>query len=246
MNLLQKINFHLTKLVKMSWFNVRYRLYPYKKIEGIIIPVYLKYGYSVLRFIDNNEYEQGEITIIKNTLHAGEKVLELGTGIGFVSAYCAKIAGDENVSTFEGNPSMKKSIDKLYALNKVNPNSTIALLGNENGSKTFYKNKSSFLASSAANDRSKKLTAFQVEEMKLNDIIQKLQPTYFIMDIEGGEYDIFVIIDFQSIRKVQFELHPQILGDQKCDEIFTVLNKNGFIKDALLSGGQNYYYYREA
>src|SRR5450432_4008373 len=201
--------------MRMSWFAVRYSFYKWKKIEGIYIPVRMNYGYSVLRFIDNGQYEQSEITIIKNTLKRGDVVLELGTGMGFVSAYCARQTGDENVHTYEANSSLKKIIEALYKKNKIDPTVTFSMLGEKPGTKIFYRNNNSFLASSTEKATGKKQIDTVVPVFDLNEIIKKLRPTYLMMDIEGGEYDIFNIIDFQSIKKIQFELHPGVLGSEK-------------------------------
>ena len=107
MNVTYKIKFHFLKTIRMLWYSIRYRAYKWKNIEGIAIPVYLNYGYSVLRFIDNGKYENSEISIIKNTLDKEDVVLELGTGIGFISAFCAKQVGGDQIFTFEGSPSLK-------------------------------------------------------------------------------------------------------------------------------------------
>ena len=80
--------------------------------------------------------------------------------------------------------------------------------------------------------------------MPLNDVIQKIKPTYFIMDIEGGEYDVFSMIDFQTIKKIQFELHPEILGIEKVNQIFLVLAKHGFKEDKNIASVNNFYFSR--
>ena len=228
----------------MLWYSIRYRVYKWKNIEGIVIPVYLNYGYSVLRFIDNGEYERSEISIVKNNLGKEDRVLELGTGIGFVSAFCAKKIGSDQIFTFEGNPSLKPLIQKLYTKNKVTPHAAIALLGTENGTKRFYKNEKSFLASSSVVTSNENHIAFQVEEKSLNEIIALLQPSYLIMDIEGGEYDIFKIVDFQSIRKIQFELHPSVLGTDQISFIFEKLKSAGFVKSDHFNFANNFYFTR--
>ena len=215
----------------------------WKNIEGVDIPVYLNYGYNVLRFLDNGEYESCEIAIIKNTLDKNDRVLELGTGIGFVSAYCAKKIGSDKVFTYEGNPGMQPLIAELYKKNKLNPHSQIALLGSNNGSRTFYKNEESFLASSA-NTNSSKTTSYKVEEKDLNEEIARLQPNYLVMDIEGGEYEIMKLINFQTINKIQFELHPSVLNKEQVDFIFSKLEQSGFTKSNAFDFKNNFFFTR--
>ena len=72
-----------------------------------------------------------------------------------------------------------------------------------------------------------------------------LKPNFLIMDIEGAEYDIFKIIEFQTINKIQFELHPSILGEEKCGEIFSILNKNNFLIDKSISDERNFYFEKD-
>ncbi|HEV8082392.1 MAG TPA: FkbM family methyltransferase [Chitinophagaceae bacterium] len=228
----------------MLWYSIRYGVFKWKIIQGIYIPVHINYGYSVLRFIDNSEYEKSEITIIQNTLSNDDRILELGTGIGFVSAYCARQIGSDRVFTYEGNPEMKPLIDELYNKNNVTPDSTIALLGSSNGTKRFYKNGKNFLASSSdmITDEHPPL---DIQEQSLNEVIANIKPTYFIMDIEGGEYDIFKIINFQSILKIQFELHPSVLKETQINFIFEKLKGANFIRSELFNYSNNFYFTRK-
>ena len=85
-----------------------------------------------------------------------------------------------------------------------------------------------------------------VEQESLNEVISQWQPSFLIMDIEGAEYDIFSIIDFQSISKIQFELHSDILGKDKCAFIFDQLNHSGFKMDDKVSVHPNYFFSRNA
>lgn len=242
MSIFFKIRFHFTKWIKISFFSIRYFLYPWKRIEGIDIPAKISMGYSVLRFIDNGQYESGEVTIVKNTLTTDDRVLELGTGLGFISAYCSKKIGDDKVYTYEANPAMEPMISQLYKKNNVSPIVTFAILDKERGLKKFYISGNGFFSSSQIPLKNAK--EIEVEVLPLNEVIQTIKPTYFIMDIEGGEYDVFSFIEFQTIRKIQFELHPDLLGETKVNEIFSILIKNDFKRDERFESLNNYFYSR--
>jgi len=62
------------------------------------------------------------------------------------------------------------------------------------------------------------------------------------MDIEGNEFEVFSIIEFQSIVKIQFELHTLLLKRDEIDFIFQRLADNHFVKDDLVSTEKNYYF----
>src|SRR5690606_23487373 len=83
-----------------------------------------------------------------HALQAGDIVLELGTGLGFISSLCAKRIGGDNVHSFEANPALRRAILKNYRLNALSPRLEIALLGEKSGAITFYVMKN-FWSSSA-------------------------------------------------------------------------------------------------
>jgi hypothetical protein len=129
----------------------------------------------------------------------------------------------------------------LYTKNKVAPIARIALLGEEEGEKLFYQDADSYLASTAVADK-QTTTKVSVPALSLNKMIAAIQPDYLVMDIEGGEYAVFKIIDFQSIRKIQFELHPRLLDTEKVNFIFNSLAAAGFIQGAPFNYPNNYFF----
>jgi len=210
-------------------------------VNNVYLPLKSEIGFNTLRWIVNGQYEHGEIEIIKQRIEPQDRIMEIGTGLGFVSAYCAKIVGSENVHTFEANPLNIEMALRVFEKNKVSPHIQNALLADISGTINFPVNRKSRLASSsllASGD------AVQVPQLVLNDIIRDIQPNFLIMDIEGSEYDVFRIIDFQTIYKIQVELHPSILGEDKLNEIFYRLNENGFVADISMPDGRNYFFKR--
>jgi FkbM family methyltransferase len=213
----------------------------WKSVKGVYLPINYSLGFNTLRWIINGQYEKDEIRIIEAKLEHSDIVLEIGTGLGFVSAYCAKKIGDSKIYTFEANPLNVETAHKVFVKNKVNPSLTNAFLADIKGTVKFSVNKKSRLASSIKIDKENNV---EIQQLILNDIIAAHEPSFLVMDIEGSEYEIFKLISFQSIIKIQFELHPKIIGEQKCEEIFSILEKSHFKKDTSLSQGQNYYFYK--
>jgi FkbM family methyltransferase len=238
---MSKIKFWIYKFYILAYVFFR-QLFgmPWKKVQDIYMPLQFNIGFNTLRWIINGEYEIGEYTIVKEKINRQDIVMEIGTGLGFLSSFCSKIVSSENVYTYEANPLNIIKAKEVFNKNKVHPNITNALLANENGTVNFSVNKKSRLASSASINVNDEFVLLQ--KLSLNEVIGKIKPSFLIMDIEGGEYDIFNIIQFQSIIKIQFELHPSILGEEKCKEIFLFLAKNGFEKVIDLEDGRNFYF----
>lgn len=233
--------FQIRKYFTLLYVFIISKIKPWKKVEGIFLPVNINIGFNVLRWILNERYEDGEINIIKNRITSGDIVLEIGTGLGFISSFCSKKIGAENVFTYEANILNLPVIKSVFRKNEVSPNLTNGLLSNTDGEFLFPINAKNRLGSGTAINTDKKAI---IPMINLNGEIKKINPTFLIMDIEGGEYEIFSIIDFQSIKKIQFELHPEIIGKEKCHKIFEILDINNFKKDEIVSSGVNFYFYR--
>jgi FkbM family methyltransferase len=215
----------------------------YYTVEGIHLPIKKQIGFNTLRWILNGKYESGEINILKHRLTKTDRILEIGTGLGFISSYCAKIVGSENVYTFEANPVNFEEAKKTFIKNEVNPQLRNAILAEFDGETEFFINNKSRLASSHLIEGNSKI---QLPKVALNDFINKVNPTYLVMDIEGGEYDIFKILSTNSLQKIQFELHPLILGEKKCAQIFDTLDKLGFVREQAISSPPNYFFIKRA
>ena len=141
---------------------------PWKKVEGIYLPLNRDIGFNTSRWIVNGRYETGEFNIVKKHLQKGDIVLEIGTGLGFISSYCAKIVGSESVYTFEANPVNVELAKQVYFKNAVNPVLKNAILADENGFADFYIDKKNLLASALGIVNGNKI---KVEKLNLNEQI---------------------------------------------------------------------------
>jgi FkbM family methyltransferase len=214
---------------------------PWRQVQGVYLPFRKSIGFNTLRWILNGQYEISEIEIVKKYLSKEDIVLEIGTGLGFVSTFCAKIIGDSNVYTFEANPLNVSVAAEVFKKNEVAPILKNALLGDKLGKQKFSVDVKSRLASSIHKSN---IESTDVECLLLNEEIERIQPSFLVMDIEGAEYEVFKMMEFQSIKKIQVEMHPTILGDKKCNEIFDLLKANGFNAGNNPADGRNHYFFR--
>jgi hypothetical protein len=104
------------------------------------------------------------------------------------------------------------------------------MLGSEAGEVDFYQDPEFCKSSSVWRDESAHVTRTAVRS--LNDEMRRIRPTFLIVDIEGGEYEIFKILeDFGDVRKVAIEVHPHLIGQEKVDFIRQRLIDAGFAID---------------
>jgi FkbM family methyltransferase len=206
---------------------------PVPELSGIKIPICPQLSDNICAAIYDGYYERAELSTFNSKLHNNDIVFEIGTGIGFLSSYCAMKIGSDHVFTYEANPQLESLIKNVYLENRVSPTLKFGILGSKIGQAKFYVTRD-FWASSLLppSEPHQELT---VPIFSLNDEIKKINPTFMIMDIEGGEYDLIRLIDFHTIRKISVELHTEVLGQNKVDEIKEIMRMAGFIIDGNLS-----------
>jgi len=215
---------------KRAWQAIRVGYLSWKSpevnIAGVYIPLSKYISDNVKEAMFDGGYESAELRTIAENLAAEDRVLEIGTGVGLISTFCAKRIGSDRVFTFEANPELAPLIRSVYARNGVSPNLNICILGKGDGEETFYVHDDFW--SSSLYQRSTKSRKVSVPRKDINQAMNKLHPTFLIMDIEGGESGIFDIINLDGITKIAVELHTNIIGQDRVDSICDQLADEGF------------------
>lgn len=228
------------RIKKILW---KFRIPDYSLFHGVCLPVkHNLISKSIARQIYFGEYEAKEIDIISKRIDVDDCVMEIGAGIGFLSAFCAKKVGGNNVFAYEANPELIDIIKLTYLKNNISPSISNVFLAEDEGDCEFYVHKDFWASSSVfSNDSSRKIV---VKKKKLNNEIYRINPTFLIVDIEGGEKELFNIIDFNNIRKICLETHPGILTDNDISDIFKILFDAGFLLDFSIIRKNVFYFYR--
>lgn len=195
-------------------------------IRGVRVPIGDHISQTVIQAIYDGEYEHGELYFLRSRLNSDDIVMELGTGIGLLSCYAAKIVGSQNVFTYEANPSLEKPIRQLYQMNNVNPHLECCMLGEQEGEHNFYIEKD-FWASTNVKG-SEESIAVKVPVKSFNEAIRQINPSFLIIDIEGGEYELINYADLHNVRKLIIEVHRSILGNDKVESVIAKLSELGF------------------
>ncbi|MBE9138806.1 FkbM family methyltransferase [Nodosilinea sp. LEGE 07088] len=201
-----------------------------RHLEGVAIPASEMISPIIRQTINSGVYEFGEITLLKKYLEKHDIVMEIGGGLGFLSGYCAKKIGDDRVFTYEANPVLKDAIHTLHAKNGVSPSVAIAMVANtEDTSKTekFYVTQD-FWSSSPVQPTAEVMDrVIEVPVKSFKQELEKNQPTLLVVDIEGGEYDLFAQATLDTVRKLIIEVHA-VLGPDQLAALKTNLTGLGF------------------
>jgi FkbM family methyltransferase len=202
------------------------------EVSGVRLRLGGHLSQSITERILSGNYEQDEMRGLSVILAPKDVVMEIGAGLGFLSSHCAKVVGSENTYAFEANPELEAVIRDTYELNGVSPHLEICVLAHEDSERTFYLEES-FLVSSLTS-QGQRTRAVKVPAKLLNAEIARIQPSVLMIDIEGGEFELFPEIDLRTVRKIVMELHPRNAEREKTRSLISDLYARGFVayKDA--------------
>ncbi len=183
-----------------------------------------------------------ERTLILPNLRDNDVVMELGGGIGMLSASIARQIGSGRVHSYEANPELEPLIRDNYALNGVDPEINLCMLHREAGTATFHVSKN-FSHSNAyvANDLTHEV---QVPVKPLNHEIARIKPTVMIFDIQGAEGELLEFADLSTVRLLLVEMHPAFLGIRGTLALRRQLRQVGF--EEFARQGQSFLYRKAA
>jgi FkbM family methyltransferase len=179
-----------------------------------------------------SEYEDKEIEIVAKRLTSDDVVMEVGAGIGFLSAYCAKRIGSDRVFAYEANPALMELIEATYRANGVAPSLRNVLLAQGEGTRDFHV-EPEFWASSAVRG-SAAATTIAVPQVDLNSELRRVRPTFLIVDIEGGEIEFFETAELTTVQKICVETHPGVHSSAALSQMLGRLIGQGFALDFTL------------
>ena len=211
-------------------------------VDGIVMRVDKRMSPFNVWKLAVGRHTRHERELVARVIKPGDVVMELGGGIGMVAIMCAKAVGSENVYSFEANPGLESLIRDNYALNDVDPTLKICILGAETGTRTFHV--AELFSRSSVHDTDGKGTAIEVPVVPFNAEIEQIKPTMLIIDIQGGEDELFDYANLDGVQKLLLELHPDIIGVRKANSLRKYLRMQGFVEDARV--GQCFMFLRPA
>jgi len=189
-------------------------------------------------------YERGEARCLLLRLAPDDVVLEVGAGIGFLSALCARRVGSARVTAVEANPALLPRIRATWAANRVAPTLVHGVLAREAGQAGLHVARefveSSLLARGAADAHD----VVRVPQLAVNELMARVAPTCLVVDIEGGESELLPAIDWRGVRKLVLELHPHVIGETRTRELIALLAQHGFREERWISSTRKKFFAR--
>lgn len=209
------------------------------ELDGIVLPHDERLISPVIhQALTRGRYEGEERTHLPGLLQADDVVLELGAGLGVVSTLCARDERVRRVVTVEANPDLIPYVREVHRRNGVADKTrlmhAVALPAPEADRVDFFVRKDIW-ASSLNGDIWGWEKTVSTEVVDLHALIDELQPTVMIVDIEGGEGQLFRNFMPGRLRHVYVELHKQVIGPRGMRRVFNQLARAGFAYDPAFS-----------
>ncbi len=204
-------------------------------LEGIRLPADEQLiSENIDRALRRGSYEHEERDNLPRLFRDGDTVLELGAGLGLVSTLCARDRRVRRVTTVEANPALIPYVREVHRLNGVTDRVELIhaiALPDPSVDETDFFVRNDVWASSTNGDVWGWARKIRTRVMDLNALVEDLDPNLLIVDIEGGEVDLFEGLAPGNLDRVYLELHGKVIGAEGVRRIFDTLSRLGFAYD---------------
>ncbi|PJR11332.1 FkbM family methyltransferase [Sinorhizobium meliloti] len=189
--------------------------------------------------ITAGRYESKEATQVEKLLKEGDRVLEIGSGLGFISTIAARDPRTEDVLCYEADPrliSFIKSVHELNGIKKATVRNVALTTDLSQKELTFYVRKD-FWGSSFAKAAGEYESTAIIPTQSFNEVVQQFRPTFIVCDIEGAELDLFFNASLFGVTRVLMEIHSRVLGRAGVKRLFDAMSARDFHYDEFHSHG---------
>lgn len=200
---------------------------------GVDVPASPFLSETRIARINAARYEGDEIAASLALVRDGDRVLELGAGIGIVGGVIARNRAIERMLSFEANPELIPVARALYAMNgltRIELRNQLVLSGPDQPKSLPFHVHGSYLGSSLLLGAERAKRTVDVPTADWASVVAELRPTVLVMDIEGGELDLLAQADLSGVRAVILELHPKAYGAEGVGACRRRLRRAGLVR----------------
>lgn len=215
---------------------IRYLNYFYDEIRGYAEPHGVKIPfdrqlltYTMRKVLSRWDYETDELNLALPYISSAKNVLDLGGGIGFISARLQQMNNDLHVTSFEANPAVASHYLKVMETNKLARFELMkGVLGDRAKSSSVKFNVPKEFWGGSLTRESENQKTVDVEVFDQVKFLEDHQFDLLMMDIEGGEYEVVDLMDKAYFKAIIAEIHDDILGDEKTERLLKKLEALGY------------------
>ena len=197
-------------------------------VRGLRMDLDASIGPKIFHLLRSGAYEAGDFDLYRSHLVHGERVLDLGGGVGVTAAYCALITGCE-VIVVEPNPRLHPLIRRQATVNGVHVriDTRCAIATNAMDHVPFYLH-AELWRSTLVPEPHERYQQIQVDTVAVNSLIEATRPDVLIVDIEGAEQDLFHSAPCHLPKKLFVEIHVPKIGETASADLMERLTGLGY------------------
>ncbi len=187
---------------------------------------------ALIKSLENGLYEWNEAKALKKNLKPGDRLLELGAGAGYLSSLAARVIGAENVVAVEASPDMLEVLEWNLKLNDARDVRIVhgAVMPESHTADTVsFSVHRAFWSSRVVEGKPPEGARVEtVPALQLPALLDEVQPTVVMMDVEGAEIDLCQKPWPDCVRLVMMEIHPARYPQTELQRLFDGMSRNGF------------------
>jgi FkbM family methyltransferase len=187
---------------------------------------------AIRRAILEGRFEAEEASQIPRIVRPGDRVLEIGAGIGFISTLLSRQRRVSRVVAVEANPHLIDYMSRLHACNRVRKVRRLnAVLTNEaKPTATFYL-RQDFWMGSLAPTPNPYFGTVEVPTLCLDTLLRDECIDLVVCDVEGAETVLFNGADLSGVDRIFLEMHDHVTGLSGVRRLFATMAGHGFVYD---------------
>lgn len=185
----------------------------------------------IWKSIQAGEYESKEAHSVIRILRAGDRIVELGSGLGVITSIMARTP-NVSIWSFDANPDLISLARRVANANDIT-NATFEhrLLSAGPPSEHVFFIRKDFWMSSLLEEQGPYEHKISIESSNLDKFIEENYINVLVMDIEGAEHDLLSLACLKGIDRVFLELHDHLYGLSGVRCIFASMDRLGFSYD---------------
>lgn len=208
-------------------------------VSGVVIPEDPRVLTPTIReAMLTGGFEAEEAVQIPLIVSPGDRVLEIGAGIGFISTLLSREPLVGQVVAVEANPYLLDYMERLHVRNGVrNVRRVNAILTNgPESAATFYLREDFWMGSLSA-EPNPWVDTVMVPTLSLDGVLRSERINLIVCDVEGAEADLFDGADLSGVDRVFVETHDHVTGLSGVRRLFSTMAAQGFVYDPRHSVG---------
>lgn len=216
-------------IIKLPHVDVRVRLRP-------------EVGAQMAYYLAIGDYEQNDLDLIAQYVQAGDRVMELGGGIGITGVMLAKVS-QMPVTIVEPNPALHGLIKDTFLINAAEVELVDACAvgdAHAGGTVDFHLSPSYWWSSLVKGNEASTIV---VRALRFSELLAQHRPSMLVIDVEGAEADILPSEFPYHVRRMLIEIHTPSIGAEATGWIASHLARQGFALKNI--GAHSWFFERE-